>query len=406
MLKIAIVGGGAAGFFSAIHAAASGAQVVIFEKGSKVLTKVKISGGGRCNVTHAAFENSHLVKQYPRGGRFLKKSFQQFSVKDTIAWYEDRGVQLKTEEDGRIFPTSDLSQSIIDALRREVNKQGVEVKLSSPVTNIERMEGGFCIKTKNEHFLADRVIITTGGHPKKEGFRMLENLNHPIVSPIPSLFTFNSPKSDLRKLAGISLPNAHLKLEGSKLAYQGPLLITHWGVSGPAVLKLSAFGARWLNEKEYKANVQIRWVADLTENEIRQHLLEYKNGHPKKKIKTNPLFELPKRLWEHLVDSAEITAEKMWMDINKKQINKLEQQIFCYILHVDGKTTFKEEFVTAGGVDLKSVNPQTMESKLVPHIYFAGEVLDIDGITGGFNFQAAWTTGYIAGVSASKKEFK
>ncbi len=403
MLKIAIIGGGAAGFFSAIHAAASGAHVVIFEKGSKVLTKVKISGGGRCNVTHAAYENSHLVKHYPRGGRFLKKSFQHFSVKDTIAWFESRGVHLKTESDGRMFPITDQSQSVIDALRNEVEKEGVEIKLHSPVIGIDRLETGFIVRTKQTDFEVDRVIVTTGGHPKKEGFHMLEKLNHPIVPPIPSLFTFNAPQTTLKKLAGISVTNAHVKLEGSKLAYQGPLLITHWGVSGPAVLKLSAFGARWLFEKGYKTNVHIRWVAELSENEIRQHLLEYKNVHPKKKISTNPLFGLPKRLWEHLVDSSEITAEKNWMEINKKQINKLEQHIFCYILHMEGKTTFKEEFVTAGGVDLKSVNPQTMESKLVPHLYFAGEVLDIDGITGGFNFQAAWTTGFLAGVSACKK---
>ncbi|UCS92604.1 NAD(P)/FAD-dependent oxidoreductase [Echinicola marina] len=401
MIKIGIIGGGAAGFFAAIHAAENGAEVIIYEKTSKTLSKVKVSGGGRCNVTHAAFQTSHLLKNYPRGVNFLKKAFREFQVRDTVEWFESKGVKLKTEEDGRMFPVSNDSQTIVDVLRSEADKKGVRIELKSAVKKIEPKDDGFLLFVGQKAEKVDRVIITSGGSPKQEGYTMYQDLGHDIAAPIPSLFTFNTPGESLKNLPGITVPNAHVRLEGTKLSYEGPLLITHWGVSGPAVLKLSAFGAQWLHDHNYNANAHIRWVSELKEEEIRNTLLKYKSNHPKRKVGGYPLFELPKRLWEHLIEKSGMNSDLVWMNVSKKQINSLEQHIFCYILHVNGKITFKEEFVTAGGVSLKEVNPKTMESRILKGVYFAGEVLDIDGITGGFNFQAAWTTGYIAGKSST-----
>lgn len=399
-MKIGVIGAGAAGYFAAIHAALKGAEVIILEKTSKTLSKVKVSGGGRCNVTHAAFENSRLIKNYPRGEKFLKKVFQQFSVKDTINWFESRGVSLKVEADGRMFPVTDSSQTIIDTLHHQAQLAGIRVLLNQSVERIEKNDGGFSIITKQKQFLFDRLIISSGGFPKAEGFGFIKNIGHTIVPPIPSLFTFNTPQEPLRNLMGISVPDAFVRLEGSKLAYAGPVLITHWGLSGPAVLKLSAFGAKWLHEKNYITNVHIRWNKDWTEEQLVRDMQNFKNQHPKKKIVSNPLFGLPSRLWAFLAERSEINEELLWHNASKKQFHKLVQNLFCYIVSVKGKTTFKEEFVTAGGVDLSEVNPETMESKLYKGLFFAGEVLDIDGITGGFNFQAAWSTGYLAGKNA------
>ncbi len=402
MSKIGIIGAGAAGFFAAIHAAAKGAQVTILEKTSKSLAKVKISGGGRCNVTHAAYEIGHLSKQYPRGEKFLKKSFKYFSVNDSIAWFEARGVKLKVEADGRIFPISDNSESIVQALSLEAARYDVELKYHFAVESILTRAGKFEVSNGKEHLTFDKLIICTGGSPKIQGFEFIQALGHQVVPPLPSLFTFNTPTEPIKSLMGISVPNAHIKLEGTKLSYQGPLLITHWGISGPAVLKLSAFGAKWLADQSYEAKAHIRWQADWTEERLLQDLSQYKGIHPKKKIASNPLFGIPARLWEHLVEKSEIQKEELWNGIAKKQLNRLIQNLFCYIVCIKGKTTFKEEFVTAGGVNLNEVNPETMESRLLPGLFFAGEVLDIDGITGGFNFQAAWTTGYLAGNHANQ----
>lgn len=399
-MRVGVIGAGAAGYFAGIHAALKGAEVIILEKTSKTLSKVKISGGGRCNVTHAAFENSKLVKNYPRGEKFLKKVFRHFSVQDTINWFESRGVKLKVEADGRMFPVTDSSQSIIDALQEQALKLPVQVLMHQGVEKIEAIDGKFKVTTKDKTFVFDRLIISTGGFPKAEGFGFIKNMGHTIVPPIPSLFTFNTPQEPLRELMGISVPDAYVRLEGSKLAYAGPVLITHWGLSGPAVLKLSAFGAKWLFEKNYQTNAHIRWNKDWTEEQLVRELHNFKNQHPKKKIVSNPLFSLPARLWAYLCEKSEITEELLWQNLPKKQFHKLVQNLFCYIVSVKGKTTFKEEFVTAGGVDLSEVNPETMESKLHKGLFFAGEVLDIDGITGGFNFQAAWSTGYLAGINA------
>lgn len=401
-MKVGVIGAGAAGYFSAIHAAVAGAEVLILEKTSKTLAKVKISGGGRCNVTHAAFENSSLVKNYPRGEKFLKRVFKDFSVKDTIAWFESRGVALKVEADGRMFPVTDDSQSIIDALQKTANQVGVKVLLNHGGEKIQKKGVHFEVLTKGKTFLFDRLIVCSGGAPKADGFGFIKGLGHHIVDPIPSLFTFNTPQEPIRKLMGISVPDALVRLEGTKLAYKGPVLITHWGLSGPAVLKLSAFGAKWLFDQKYEARAHIRWNQHWTEEQLVRDLSNFKNEHPKKKVSGNPLFNLPARLWSHLCEESDILTETVWQNLPKKQFHKLVQNLFCYIVAVKGKTTFKEEFVTAGGVDLNEVNPENMESKLFKGLFFAGEVLDIDGITGGFNFQAAWSTGYLAGINASE----
>ncbi|SIT15315.1 BaiN/RdsA family NAD(P)/FAD-dependent oxidoreductase [Belliella pelovolcani] len=402
MLKVGIIGAGAAGYFAAIHASSQHNQVTILEKTSKSLAKVKISGGGRCNVTHAALEVNHLVKNYPRGEKFLKKSFQQFAVKDTIDWFESRGVKLKVEADGRMFPISDDAESIIQALKNEALKKQVTIKYQFGVSEIRFSSQKFELSNGKETLVFDRLIICTGGSPKLEGFDFIKALGHEIQAPVPSLFTFNTPSEPIKSLMGIAMPEAHVKLEGTKLSYKGPLLITHWGISGPAVLKLSAFGAKWLAEQTYKAKAHIRWNASWTEDGLMQDVNQFKTAHPKKKVSTNPLFGIPARLWEHIVLRADIKEADLWHEISKKQLNRLIQNLFCYIVAIEGKTTFKEEFVTAGGVSLNGVNPETMESKITPGLFFAGEVLDIDGITGGFNFQAAWTTGYIAGKHADQ----
>jgi len=401
-LDIAVIGGGASGFFAAIHAAQEGARVTILEKSSKLLSKVKISGGGRCNVTHDALEISRLIKNYPRGEKFLKKTFQNFSVKDTIEWFESRSVKLKIESDGRMFPISNDSQSIIDALLFEANQLNIKIRLNFGVDAIQKAGNKFEIRSKEQHLEFDRVIICTGGYPKIESFSFLKDLGHQIAPPVPSLFTFNTPNEPLREFMGISVPDALVKLEGSKLAYRGPLLLTHWGVSGPAVLKLSAFGALWLNERQYKSRAIIRWSAEQTEEQINLKLMAYKTDSPKKKVSNTPMFQLPSRIWNFLLSRSEINEDQVWHELSKKQLQKLLQNLFCYVIEIQGKTTYKEEFVTAGGVALDEINPETMESKKVSGLFFAGEVINVDGITGGFNFQAAWSTGFIAGKHASK----
>lgn len=398
-MKIIIVGGGAAGFFAAIHAASKGREVYILEKSPKLLSKVKISGGGRCNVTHRLMPNSQLVKNYPRGEKFLKKAFTHFSIPDTWTWFESRGVKLKTESDGRVFPQTDSSQSIIDALMRASEDAGVKIKTRQAVESIKEENGKYILTVSGSEITADKLIVASGGSPSSSGYSFLSNLNHKINPPIPSLFTFNTPGNPIRELMGLSVPQAHIRLAGTKLSYQGPLLITHWGVSGPAVLKLSAFGAKWLFDQHYRAEAIINWDVDMSEQGWEAIIRGFKEKHPARKVRNYPLNELPNRLWEFLISESGIDSETDFGNLSKKQINRLVQNLFCFILNIEGKTTFKEEFVTSGGIDLKEVNPHTMESIYHPNIFFAGEVLDLDGITGGFNFQAAWTTGYLAGKS-------
>lgn len=398
-MKIAVIGGGAAGFFAAIHASGPGIEVTILEKSPKVLSKVKISGGGRCNVTHQPMEISKLVKNYPRGEKFLKKAFRHFCIPDTIEWFESRGVKLKIESDGRVFPISDDSQTIIDALQNEVEKRRIKVSYSTGVEDISVKDAGFLIKTSKGNFIFSKLIIATGGHPSLTSYGFLKNLKHKVITPIPSLFTFNTPGEPIRELMGVSVPDATVKLESTKLSYRGPVLITHWGVSGPAVLKLSAFGAQWMHDQNYQAKAIINWNSSFGEQEYFDHLTAYSKSHPQRKVFSHPLFGVPNRLWEHFCEKAGLEADLIFGNISKKHINRLVQNLFCYILDVKGKTTFKEEFVTAGGIPLDEVDPDTMESRFHSNLYFAGEVLNLDGITGGFNFQAAWTTGFIAGTS-------
>ncbi len=397
---IAVIGGGAAGFFAAIHASGPGIQVLLFEKSPKLLSKVKISGGGRCNVTHRPMEISKLVKNYPRGEKFLKKAFAHFSIPDTFSWFESRGVPLKIEEDGRVFPKSNTSQSIVTCLEDEAKRLGVQVQTANGIKSILPKGQGYVLGTEKGEVVVSKVVVASGGHPNLGAYDYLNSLNHKLIKPIPSLFTFNTPQEPIRELMGVSMGDAVVKLEGTKLSYRGPILITHWGISGPAVLKLSAFGADWLYEQQYKARAIIQWNADLGEQAYTEQLSNYAQLHPNRKVYSHPLFGVPARLWEHFCLQAEISEEQLFGQLPKKLQNKLVQCLFCYPVSMQGKTTFKEEFVTAGGVALDEINPETMESRLHPGVYFAGEVLNLDGITGGFNFQAAWTTGFLAGKSA------
>ena len=394
--KVAVIGGGAAGFFAALSAAQHhpSAQVVLFEKTAKLLSKVKISGGGRCNVTHHCFSPSALSKHYPRGGKQLKKALGTFQASDTVAWFESRGVALKTESDGRMFPTTDSSQTIIDCLLHEADQRGVDIRLQSPVRELTPLaQGGFTLN--GERF--DRVVVATGGSPKREGLAWLEALGHTVSDPVPSLFTFNMPGSDITALMGVVVPNALVRIQGTKLAQQGPVLVTHWGMSGPAVLKLSAWGARELAERGYKFSVQVNWIGIANEAEVNAAIDDAMPDIRKKKVANACPFELPKKFWAFLLARAEVPADAVWLDLGKKAKNKLVNTLLNDVHEVRGKTTFKEEFVTCGGIALSEVDFNTMQSRVVPGLYFAGEVLDVDGVTGGFNFQAAWTTGFVAG---------
>ncbi len=397
--KVAIIGAGAAGFFAAISCKTQHptAEVTIYEKTSKLLAKVRISGGGRCNVTNGCEGVPLFAKHYPRGEKQLKKAFGQFSSTDTINWFESRGVELKVEPDGRMFPVSDDSQTIIDCLMAEVRRLGIQIVISEPLLSLSNEKDKVKLEFKSGSKVVDKVIVTTGGQPKAEGFKWLVDLGHQIVEPVPSLFTFNMPKNNITQLMGLSVPNATVRIQGTKLNQSGPLLITHWGMSGPAVLKTSAWGARILNDMDYQFVVHINWLGQETEQGLRDHIENIKASNPKKQLKNLSIYGLPQRLWDYFLEAAEIEPEKPWAELPKKQFNKLVEKLINDQHQVTGKTTFKEEFVTAGGIDLADVDFNTMQSRVVPNLHFAGEVLNIDGVTGGFNFQAAWTTGFIAG---------
>lgn len=399
MQRIIIIGGGAAGFFAAIHAAQSGALVVLLEKSNKLLAKVKVSGGGRCNVTNSCTDPGLLVKNYPRGGKELLGAFTRFSSSHTVDWFKSHGVTLKTEHDGRMFPVTNSSQTIIDCLLNVAESAGVKIRLHANVTQLNHSNGEFRLTINDDEIIAsEKLIIATGGSPQIKNYLWLEEMGHSIVAPVPSLFTFNIPVNPFQDLMGLSIPDAVVKIAGTSFSQQGPLLFTHWGISGPAVLKLSAWAARSLAEKQYDFIAIVNSFPGSTEQQIKDELLEHINTHSLKKVVNYAFKKIPSRLWERFCSLAGITGEQRWNEIGKKSINKLVQLLTSLELHVEGKTTFKEEFVTCGGVSLKEVNMKTMESKKCPGLFFAGEVLDIDGITGGFNFQAAWTTGYIAGT--------
>lgn len=398
---IAIIGGGAAGFFAALSAKKHfpNKRVIIFEKSSKVLSKVKISGGGRCNVTNACFDNRKLAAFYPRGENNLRKAFEIFNAQSTVDWFESRNVPLKTFPDNCIFPQSNDSQSIIDCLLKESLALGVEIKFNQSITSIEVEQDSFKLFTREDNFSVERVIVTTGGQPKRSGLEWLEKLGHEIIEPVPSLFTFNMPANPIRDLMGNVVEKATVKVEGTKLIGKGPLLVTHWGMSGPAILQLSAWGARVLFEKNYQFAVLVNWLDDEKEVDLHKRLDQIIREHGEKMIGNLNPFPMTSRLWNFLLEKTGIHPEMRWKDLGNKIRNKLVNTLLSDRYEVSGKTTFKEEFVTAGGISLHDVNFKTMESKQIPGMFFAGELLDIDGITGGFNFQAAWTTGFIAGKS-------
>lgn len=396
--RLVVIGGGAAGFFCAVNAARinPALHVIVLEKTSKLLSKVKISGGGRCNVTHALFDIVEMSKRYPRGQNFVKKTFHQFFTTDTIKWFEERGVKLKAEKDGRMFPVTDSSQTIIDCLMKEVNKYGVEIRPSTEVRSLKPENGRFVIELSDPRRLnADFVVLATGGYPKASMFDRLKNLGHTFSEPVPSLFTFNLPKHPITVLMGVNVEKARVKIEGNKLVEEGPILLTHWGLSGPAVLRLSAWGARELKEKNYDFKVHLNWLPNDDEQSLKETFQTLRKNNASKKI-SNQNFGLPARLWEFLLEQSGINLHSRLADLPAKSENRLIKNLVDYVVEVKGKTTFKEEFVTAGGIALNEVDSNTMMSKKIPNLFFAGEVLDVDGITGGFNFQHAWTSGWIA----------
>lgn len=431
--RLVVIGGGAAGFFCAVNAARMnpGLEVIIAEKSNKLLSKVKVSGGGRCNVTHACFEIADMAKKYPRGGNFVKKTFHQFFTTHTIQWFEERGVALKKEDDGRMFPVSNSSQTIIDCLLNEADKYGVVVMMNTEVKSLRgSLEPGVAsleseqpadnkkytgkiileiitsgtsgsrLPTTDSRLLTtDYVCIASGGYPKSAMFDWIKKIGHTIEDPVPSLFTFNIPGNAITKLMGVSVEKTKLKIAATKLESDGPLLITHWGLSGPAVLKLSAWGAKELAEKKYSFTAIVNWLPQFNEQTLREAVQQLRfDIATQKMINRNP-FSLPQRLWEYFLLESGVKEEMRWADLPTVAQNKLIRNLIGQEFLVSGKTTFKEEFVTAGGIHLHEIDANTMMSKRQPGLFFAGEIMNVDGVTGGFNFQHAWTSGWIAAKS-------
>ncbi len=399
-IKVIVVGGGAAGFFAAIASSSPQTHITILEAGQQVLAKVRISGGGRCNVTHACFEPGIFIQNYPRGAKALRGAFTRFQARDTVGWFEAQGVKLKTEADGRMFPTTDDSATIIDCLTKAAIDGGVQIRTGAAVVSVKHKTGArnrslFEVGLKSGEILeCDRLLLATGSNPI--GYRWAKEFGHQVALPVPSLFTFNISEPRLQDLAGISVDHVCLQLPMAKIKQTGPLLVTHWGLSGPVVLKLSAWGARFLYENHYQTHLLINWLSDINLEELRQQLLALKTLEKKTIVNSCP-FSLPRRLWERLIIAADIEPQKRWAELSNKAINKLIVELTQGRYEIQGKGFFKEEFVTCGGVSLKEINFQTMESRFCQGLYFAGEILDIDGVTGGFNFQSAWTTGWLAG---------
>lgn len=401
-MKIAVIGGGAAGFFAALNAKKHfpNHEVVLFEKSSSFLAKVKISGGGRCNVTNACFDLNVLSTHYPRGQRQLRKAFSQFDAKSTFEWFESRNVLLKIYPDNCVFPEANTSQAIINCFLNEAQKLKVELKSSSAVRELRQENGKYLLRFDDFEFKADRVIITTGGQPKLSGLNWMQSLDLKMVQPVPSLFTFNMPKNPICELMGNVVERAVVKIEGLKLEGKGPLLVTHWGMSGPAILQLSAWGARVLEEKNYQFKIFVNWLDGKKEDVLRNEIRKLMAINSDKMLQNANPFQITSKLWLFLLTKYGISHSIRWKELSLKTINKLVNLLLFDSYEVSGKTTFKEEFVTAGGIDLSEIDFKTMMSKKHKGLYFAGEVMDIDGITGGFNFQAAWTTGFIAGKNS------
>lgn len=399
MFDLIVIGGGAAGFFGAIQVAEKekNHSILILEKTTKVLAKVKVSGGGRCNVTHACFEPKKLSQHYPRGEKPLRELFKKYQAKNIVEWFENKGVKLKTEEDGRMFPVTDDSQTIINLFLRETDNHRIDIQRGKAVKEIKRLSDYFTVLCEDTtEYKAKKVLIAGGGHASAQAYEWIRTTGHSIDKPIPSLFTFNDSEKEFTELMGISVPTGFVRIAGTKFTQEGPLLITHWGLSGPAVIKLSAWAAEYLQQQQYTFTALVSWIGDVKEETLREKLVLYKTAHVKQRIVGNPLFELPQRLWSKLCQLAEIEENKIWGDLALKNLNKLLENLIRCKFEIRGKTTFKEEFVTCGGVPLHEIDLVTMQSKLVPNLFFAGEVLNMDGETGGFNFQAAWTTAYIA----------
>ena len=397
MKTLVIIGGGAAGIFCAVNAAKFNPdlKIIVLEKSNKLLSKVRISGGGRCNLTHACESIVQMSKCYPRGEKFVKQTFQQFFTTDTINWFTSKNVALKTEKDGRIFPESNNSETIINCLMHEVNKYNIEILLQHGVDTIEKQENFILHLNNNKTIEATYVCVATGGFPKINQFDFLKNVGHTIQKPVPSLFTFKIINNSITQLMGVVAPNAEVKIAGTKLQNFGPLLITHWGLSGPAILKLSAYAAKYLHEVNYNYTVIVNWNKNYNETQILEALRQWRFDFAAQQIGNKNPVEIPNRLWEFILQQSNIETNTKWTDITSKQQNILAKNLTTFALQAKGKTTFKDEFVTAGGITLSEINPQNMESRIVKNLYFAGEIIDVDGITGGYNFQNAWTTGYI-----------
>jgi hypothetical protein len=406
--RLVVIGGGAAGFFCAVNAARMNPalQVTIVEKSNKLLSKVKVSGGGRCNVTHSCFSIADMIKKYPRGASFLKKAFHHFFTTDTIAWFKERGVILKTETDGRMFPVTDSSQTIIDCLMKEANKYGVQVLMNREIKELRFANGEWSMVNGEWSLQANYVCIASGGYPKALQFDWLKNAGHTVEEPVPSLFTFNMPGNAITALMGVVVEHAAVKITGTKLAEQGPLLITHWGMSGPVILKLSAWGARDLSACNWTFKILVNWLPHFNDNTLREKMQQLRFDIATQKIVNRNPFALPNRFWEYLLVQSGVKEEWRWADLPAKEQNKLIKNLCAQEFDVKGKTTFKEEFVTAGGIQLNEIDHHTMQSKITPGLFFAGEVLNVDGVTGGFNFQNAWTTGWIAAKGISVKSLE
>lgn len=400
-MKVAIIGGGASGFFAAINVKENypQAEVCIFEKTKKLLSKVKVSGGGRCNVTNAETSIKRLTDAYPRGSKPLKKAFKIFSTSHMISWLNKRGVELEIQQDLHVFPKSQNSQTIIDCFLDACKTLNIPIHIGKGVKNIVAKNQNLYlefIKEDTPSLEFDKVIVAIGGTPKRKNLEWLEKLGHKIEEPIPSLFTFNMPDESITKLMGIVVEESKVSVQSTKLKSDGPLLITHWGMSGPAILKLSAFGARILEEKNYQFKIQVNWVNELNNAIVLDALKSLVQSYPQKQLQNYRPYKLPLRLWHHLLQKTGLSLDKKWQDLGKKGLNKLVDILAHDIYRVSGKTTFKEEFVTCGGISFESIDSSTMQSKVIPNLYFAGEVMNIDGITGGYNFQSCWTSAFIA----------
>lgn len=407
-VDVLVVGGGAAGYFGAITAAQArpGCRVLLVERGAQPLSKVRISGGGRCNVTHSCFEPRQLSTRYPRGGKALLSAFSRFQPSDTVQWFESRGVSLKTESDGRMFPTTDRSDSIIECLEREAADSGVDVRIRCGAQELRPLSGGgwevLLDGPSGGSVHASRVLIATGGWRTGTLATLLETLGHEIVAPVPSLFTFHLNDGWVRELSGLAVPAVEVSVPGTALREKGPMLFTHWGLSGPAILRLSAWGARELNQRDYAFSLRVRWCVSHNEQQILETFQQMRQSSPGKAVVNTPLFQLPSRLWERIVVSAGVFGEERWNRLTRQASLGLADRLLRTDLQVTGKSMHKDEFVTCGGVHLKHVDFRTMESRVCPGLHFAGEVLDLDGITGGYNFQAAWTTGWLAGHAMAR----